>query len=96
MSDDSFDLDDPESLFDPYKYASDTNIYKTAPEEENKANSPPQEAEVADVASNGEGNDEPQPAWPITTKYPNLQVTQDMIRPKRLRREKSAIVDCFQ
>jgi bloom syndrome protein len=31
-----------------------------------------------------------------STHYPNLQVTQNIIHPKKLRRQDSAVVDCFQ
>ncbi|PVF95214.1 ATP-dependent DNA helicase [Serendipita vermifera] len=94
MSDDSYDPDDPRLLFDPSKYESTTNLYKTAPEDEKELKLSPPKAEEVNDGSNAEEAEVPQPAW-VTTKYPNLQVTQAMIRPKKLRREKSAIIDCF-
>jgi hypothetical protein len=33
---------------------------------------------------------------PIPARYPNLQVTQSMLQPRKMRRQKSADIDCFQ
>jgi hypothetical protein len=102
MSEDiSFDFDDSSLLFDPRKYepggtyGSKRELQSDDEEMDDQEELGPSGA-VAEVAKQGTSSDWDTKPSSSGLKYPNLQVTQNMVRPRSLRRERSPAVDCFQ
>lgn len=86
--DTTFDMDEPEMLYDPLsvelkaerdatRYIADSDTVNDAPITD-KSSTPPR---VSDTLRGD-------------MQYPNLQVTQNMIHPKQMRRVKSSDIDC--
>lgn len=100
----SFDYDDPGLLFDPklYEpggtYGSRKVVHSDEEEmeeqdESSSAGSPERVAMPAVEQVSSDWDSKPNSGGMV---YPNLQVTQNMLRPQRIRREKSSAVDCYQ
>jgi hypothetical protein len=99
--DDSFDLDDPSLLFDPAKYQpggtyGSKKEIQSEDEEMDEQEEPSSSSAVAEVEKQGTSSDWDSKPASAGLKYPNLHVTQNMLRPRILRRERSPAVDCFQ
>jgi hypothetical protein len=100
--DNSFDFEDSSLLFDPAKYQpggtyGSKREIQSEDEEMDDQEEPSSSSAVAEVMEK-QGTSSDWDSKPSSTglKYPNLQVTQNMLRPRRLRRERSPAVDCFQ
>ena len=103
MSEDiSFDYDDPGLLFDPklYEpgaaYGSSKVIHSDDEEMDEAGDSSPAEYVANPVAGIEQASSDLGARQTSSSKYPNLQVTQSMLRPQRKRREPSPGVDCYQ
>lgn len=85
--DTTFDMDDPEMLYNPYptefraeRDATTRDVYEREMDDApitDKSSTPPRVSEAS-----------------RDMQYPNLQVTQNMIQPKKMRRIKSSDIDC--
>jgi len=91
----SFDLDDPDLLFDATKYEPrvKNNDGDEADVDEDMKDEMTRPLVEEQSSSASVRMSEP---GPIPERYPNLQVTQSMLQPRKMRRHKSADVDCFQ
>jgi len=103
-----FDFEDPELPYNPAKYEPG-GVYGPKRQSQNGDEEMPDYQEVPNSSGNGGDYSVDQPGkqntsssdWDSKTpstglKYPNLQVTQSMLRPQALRKERISAVDCFQ
>lgn len=88
MSEDDFDVDNPSLAFSPSHEDFDDDMagYEEDIQEDSRINQTERSDGLGDLPSHDQ-----QPGH-----YPNLQVTQNIIHPKKLRRRESADIDPFQ
>lgn len=97
----SFDLDDPDLYFDATKYhprVVESNSGEVEMEEDvnNGETRSPDAAAAEEEERSSSASVKMSEPGPMPVRYPNLQVTQSMLHPRKIRRTKSADIDCFQ